>query len=130
MPTTEAAGLAQAASAAVVQEASTVLAGLSAAELESPQRSPAAAAAEPGTPAASAPPKVPPSTPMTVAEAGPGEAVCMMSPSVVRFPESMEGRPGAPPDSPAPGRVSFESPPPAPGVIYETPAQRAAAALL
>eukprot|EP00415_Alexandrium_ostenfeldii_P000665 UN0665 len=131
------------ASAAVVYEASSVLADLSRNESQSPSRAPAAPDLEPVTPAKVVPPKVPPSTPMNIAEAAQADSVQAMSPSVVHIPPDMQMRPGAIPDSPmpvwqlgtsspdqaAPG-VTFESSPPAPGVIYETQAQQTAAGLL
>lgn len=130
-------------SAAVVYEASSVLAGLSRAETESPERFAEASVFEPSTPAKVVPPKVPPSTPMNIVEAVQADVVQAMSPSVVHIPPDMETRPGTVSDSPLPAHqlgtpspsqavpgVIFESPSPAPGVIYETEAQQAAAALL
>mmetsp|Transcript_47924 Transcript_47924/g.138675 ORF Transcript_47924/g.138675 Transcript_47924/m.138675 type:complete len:505 (-) Transcript_47924:103-1617(-) len=113
--------------AAVVSGASSVLAGLSGAALESPERPPANPAADPSTPATAAPPKVPPPTPIT--EAVQGEIVYAMSPSVVHIPPHMQTGPGVAFGETEPGAI-FESPPPAPGVIYETQAQQVASGLL
>lgn len=131
--------------AAVVQQASSVLADLSRSGAQSPERYQADPAVEPSTPAKVAPPKVPPSTPMNIVEAGQADAVQAMSPSVVHFPPEMQIRPGIEPDSPSlypayqqgaellarqvPG-VIFESPAPPPRAVYETQAQQTASGLL
>lgn len=119
-----------AAEAAIVQGASSVLAGLSASQQrESPQRSPYAAAPEPSTPAMSEPPKVPPSTPMNAFDVGQSPmATAFMSPSVVNIPDNIQGRlafPDIPENGLTPGVILESSPTAAasqaPGVIFETP---------
>lgn len=131
------------AGAAAAHEASAVLAGLGTAELMSPLRSVAAPVAEPGTPATMAPPKVPPSTPIGVMEVAQGDAPNMVSPSIVHIPPDVQTRPGGVPDSPLVARplgvsspgpdvpgVTPETPPTAPGVIFESPVQQPASGLL